>query len=437
MARGWRWIEDKGQNRRHKYMKYEIDDKNITQFSEYIGYIFGRIRERGAWYCLRRLTHELFFRMISNVAGILAYPFCLITNTRFISFYVRAIGTFCQETDCYIKEGILGMRPRYNSVVLASRGTVVNEHVLQYWKQHDMKVIESPVLCLFLEPLSRNRFSGYDVRKYDFSYRPAFPKIQMRYHGRPPLLKLTRFDFERGWKMLNSLGVPEGAWFVCVHCREDGYLGDVDQSNRNCDIFNYIPVIELIVKKGGWVIRMGDPTMKNIPRMRHIIDYAHLEIKCDWMDIFLSASCKFFLGCNSGLSTVSSVFGVPSALANFAPLGGTIPYGVDSIGMPKLLWSIDKDRYLTFREAFDSPVSNYRLDSSYFDAGVRLVENSPEDITGLAMEVLDKADSKISYTDEDETLQKRFKSLMKPCHHSYGAISRVGRDFLKKYESLL
>lgn len=415
-------------------MEYGFDSKNIA---DYIGYTITKVRKKGAWHCFKRLIHELAFRIISVVGGILVYPFCLITSTRFISFYVQSIGTFCQETDCYIKEGILGMRPKYNSIVLIPRGTVANEHMLNYWKGLDLKVIESSALCFFLEPLSRSKLSGYDVRKYDFNYKPTFPEIQKRYYGRPPLLKLTEFDLKRGWDALENLGLPKGAWFVCVHCREDGYLGDVDQSNRNCDINNYLPAIGSIVKKGGWVIRMGDPTMKKIPNMERVIDYAHLEIKSDWMDVFLPAACRFFLGSNSGLSAVSSVFGVPSAIANFSPIGGTLSYGADSINIPKLLWSVDKKRYLTFREAFDSPVSNHRLDMSYSKDGIEPIENSPEDVTDLAMEVMEKAENKVSYTDEDEMLQKRFRSLMKPCHHSYGSVSRVGRDFLRKYRFLL
>jgi putative glycosyltransferase (TIGR04372 family) len=415
-------------------MDYDINNKTVWQF---VKYIFAKLREKGIWYGFKRQVPRLLFRIISVIAGILAYPFCLITNTRFVSFYVRSIGMLCVEPDCYIKEGILGMRPRYNSIVLAPRGTVANEHMLNYWKRYDIKVIESPIACFLLAPLARNRFSGYDALKYAFDYNPAFVEIQKKYKGRPPLLKLTEADIERGWKLLKSLGMPKNAWFVCIHCREDGYLGDVDQSNRNCDINNYLPAMESIVKKGGWVIRMGDPTMKNIPPMEHAIDYAHLEIKSDWMDIFLSASCRFFLGSNSGLCYVAYVFAVPSAIANFAPIGGTLPYGADDIAIPKLLWSVEKGRFLTFREAFDSPVSNYRLDSSIHKAGVRPVENSPEDITNLAMEMIDRAGGKISYTDDDEILQGRFKSLMKPCHYSYGAVSKVGRDFLRKYRRLL
>jgi hypothetical protein len=41
------------------------------------------------------------------------------------------------------------------------------------------------------------------------------------------------------------------------------------------------------------------------------------------------------------------------------------------------------------------------------------------------------------YSEADEERQRRFKSLLRPGHFSDGGVNRVGRDFLRKYESLL
>ena len=415
-------------------MEYEADGRSVTQF---IGDILVKIRERGIWHCLKRLLQELLYPIIRNISGILAYPFCFFTNTRFISFFVRSIGHLCVEPDCYIKEELLGMRPKYNSIVLALRGAVANQHLLNYWKRYNMRIIESPFLCFLLGPLSRNIFSGYNVYKYAFDYNPPFPEIQKRCYGRPPLLKLTESDRKRGWEFLEKAGMIKDSWFVCVHCREESFLGEVEERNRSCDINNYLPAIREIVRRGGWVIRVGDSKMKFIPRMQHVIDYAHLGIKSDWMDVFLSANCRFFLGSNSGLCHLPTVFGVPGAIANCVPISAVLPYGADDIGIPKLVWSNDKQRFLTFPEIFNSPASNYRLDSSFSRGNIKPIENSPEDITELALEMLDKVEGKLSYTEEDEVLQRRFKFLMNPSHCSYGAISRVGRGFLRKYANLL
>ncbi len=381
-----------------------------------------------------------FLYIIGRVMGLIVYPVCRLMNIKFIPVHTAAMGHLVGELECYIKEGLLELRPFYWSIVLAPCQNVANPHVLNYWKKY-VHIIQNPILCFILGPLRRSSLVRYNVEKYfcGDSKGVAFPAIQKQYYGRPPVLSLTDYDRERGWQALREAGIPEDAWFVCVHCREGGQLGFLQgQTHRDVDVDNFIPAIEEITKRGGWVIRMGDASMKPISAMKNVIDYAHLNIKSDWMDVFLCASCRFFFGSNSGLSNLSSVFGVPSAITNIAgPVSAVLLYGPDDIGIPKLLSSLKEQRHLSFKEIFSSSIGNIREDSLFDAHGIRVVDNSPEDIKAVVIEMLDRLDGKIQYSDEDERMQEDFKSLMNPSHFSYGAISRVGRDFLRKYQYLL
>lgn len=176
--------------------------------------------------------------------------------------------------------------------------------------------------------------------------------------------------------------------------------------------------------------------MKPIPAGNRIIDYAHLPIKSGWMDLFLCASCRFFLGSSSGLNVLPAIFGVPSGVANLIPLSVALPFGPQDVGIPKLSWSRKEKRYLTFEETFDSPVGRCCHDPLYAQEEVEAVENSPEDILELAIEMLEKTEGKLVYSEDDERLQACFKSLLEPAHWSYGSASRIGRDFLKKHSDL-
>jgi putative glycosyltransferase (TIGR04372 family) len=413
------------------------DDQGDVEISLRKEYICRRIKEKGIFYCVRKAAQQVFYKIICQLVGLLGYPICRLMNVKFIFLSERAIGHLCIETDCYIKEGVLGLRQEYKTIMVAPDHRVANAHLLGYWKKY-LKIICSPWLCVLLEPFARSRLTGYSTYRFAFSANSAyFPEIQKRYNGRSPLLSLSDSDRQSGWACLRDIGITEGSWFVCVHCREDGYLGKLNQSLRNADISNYLLAAEAIVKRGGWVIRMGDPTMKVLPAMERVIDYAHMDIKSEQMDVFLCATCKFFLGSDSGLYHVSSVFGVPAAIANYAHLSGVLPYGPGDIGVPKLIWSHKEGRYLSFKEILGSSRGHFLFDNLFIEAGLQPIENSPEDIRDLAVEMLDKTEGNLSYTKEDDLLQERFKSLMKPNHYSFGAISRVGRDFLRKYAFLL
>jgi len=412
----------------------KLINKKISLAREYY---YKRIQEKGFLYCISRGIQRIAYLIICHVIGFLAYPIFRLKNMKFIFISEKAIGHLCVELDCYIKEGLLGIHPAYNAILIVHPAKVSNWHLLEYWKKY-FKVISSPFLCSLIKPLAQNSFTGYQTYRFAFSENmQSFPQIQRKYDDRPPLLSLSKIDYERGWDCLTKSGVRQGSWFVCVHCREDGYKGNVNQSYRNADINNYLLAMEFIVKQGGWIVRMGDTTMKTISSMKHVLDYAHMDIKSEQMDLFLCASCRFLLGSVSGLCHLCNVFGVPTATANRSHYAGILPYGVSDIGIPKLIWSERLGRYLTFKEILESPVSNFMFDHLFIETNLHPLQNSPEDIKDLAVEMLERAEGRAIYAPEDELLQQRFKALMNKSHYSFGAISRIGRDFLRKYSYLI
>jgi len=65
------------------------------------------------------------------------------------------------------------------------------------------------------------------------------------------------------------------------------------------------------------------------------------------------------------------------------------------------------------------------------------VDNSPEEIRELALEMLDALEGRAAYSQDDLTLQQRFHALIRPGHYAYGSTSRIGRDFLRRHAALL
>ena len=360
-----------------------------------------------------------------------------LRDAKFLSIPVQHIGHLATEVDCFLKEEILGLHPHYNAIVISPSHLISNPALVRYFRAK-ITFITNPLLGFLMRPFSRTPELQFDVTKYAqiINGTSTAPIIHKKWGNRNPLWQLTAVDQVSGYETLEALGVPEGAWFVCVVCREYGYQKWAIQNYRDVDIENYIPAMQTIVKKGGYVLRMGDPSMRNIPKIPGIIDYCHSPLRSDWMDIFLCAKCKFFLG-STGISWVSSIFGVPVASANLAPLSAVLYMRPGDIAIPKLYWSTKENRYLTFEEILTDPMGDFRFAQLYEKAGIDLVQNSPDEIRDLAIEMLDQIESRITYSEEDEMLQSEFVSLMKPGHFTYGSAARCGRDFLRKYRHLL
>lgn len=361
-----------------------------------------------------------------------------MTRIRFLRLTaVNRIGHLAADLASFVKARILG-KTAVHGVLVSPPGVAANECLVEYWRRH-VTVVRPPLLARICTQLARFPYLIHDIRTIAFNETVAYIAVERAWGRRPPLLELGETHRRRGEAWLSSLGMPRGARYICFHSREPGYSpkDEALHSFRNSSIENYLPAVVELTKRGFWCVRMGDPSMRPIPALDRVIDYAHLDSRSDWLDVFLCASCHFFLGSCSGLVNLASVFGRPCAIANQAPLSHVLNFCVEDLCIPKLVWSESEGRYLSFAEIFASPACNFRETTMFERRGLRVVENTGDDVLDLALEMLQRCEGTAVYTASDAELRRRFESLMRPGHFSYGGVNGVGREFLRKYEHLI
>lgn len=319
---------------------------------------------------------------------------------------------------------------------------IPNNDLLDRWQRYlgiRLSQARLPANEAHLE-LVQDEFWGLPVadgRFRMFSYAGAWVQSEWARQKRGPLLSLSQADHEKAAPILARLGVRRGAWYVCLHVREPGFHEAWHKKNpgtRNADIDTYADAAKAIIARGGFVIRMGDPTMKKLRPILGVIDYAHSSERSEFMDIYLSASCKFFIGTNSGLGLVPPVFGVPCALTNWSPIGLPQWYPND-LFIPKLCFAERLGRYLTFEEMFHSK-AGWGQFANYFEREqIRVEDNAPEDLCELALEMLDREQGVLDYNERDTSMQSRYESIATRAGGYLGA--RIGSRFLRKYSQAL
>lgn len=211
-----------------------------------------------------------------------------------------------------------------------------------------------------------------------------------RYEWRKQLEQPLRVSLKKRKKMAAEavrarMGIPEGAWFACLHVREGGFHKD-QCAERNANILNYIDAIKEITSRGGWVVRLGDATMTRLPAMEHVIDYPFTEFKSALMDIYLIAECRYYIGMSSGIFDVAQLFQRPIMLTNISSWLYPFPLKRCDMGLFKHVYSKSRNRFLSIREWLDEPfeaVSFRTLGPDYV-----LHENSPEEIRTAVREFL-------------------------------------------------
>ncbi len=254
----------------------------------------------------------------------------------------------------------------------------------------------------FLHRLFKIGLSGY-------YYRPlAGQDIIWR-----PTARQTKFDWalarEQDWKTQFStplglsldgkiidscevererMGLPRDAWFVCLHVREGGYKGDWNNP-ANGDISNYLGAIKEITRRGGWVVRLGDPTMTRLPVLERVIDYPFSPGKSAIMDVYLLKECSFVVCICSGINEMAFLLGKPIVWTNSLQWINGLPMRHGDKMIFRHNYSRPEKRFISIQEWLMRASSVIEEDWSLLDC--IQYQNSEEEITSVVKDMLDSS----------------------------------------------
>lgn len=263
----------------------------------------------------------------------------------------------------------------------------------------------------------------------------------------PSHIQLTDSEESRGQAILRALGIPLGSRFVCLIGRDSAYLESkfksVDFSYHNyrdVDIQNYVLAAEELANRGYYVLRMGVEVREPINSShRRVIDYATHDLRSDFMDIYLGAKCAFCISCGTGFDAIPLIFRRPVVFVNHVPIGYLFTFQKHTLGLTKRHFSVIKNRELTLKEIVQSDLCVALMSSDYETKHVKLLENSPEEIRDIVVEMSERLEETWDQLDDDESLQEIFWDIFptdildvyqqRPLH---GTIkSRFGTNFLR------
>ena len=364
-----------------------------------------------------------FMRLLQYTIGILALPFatlCHFLGYRVAVVFAERIGHLAIEPDCLIREirnGSLSLNQK-KIFLLLPYNRCANRHLAGYWDEI-FRVVCSTPLCWLFQAVSICKVMRVDTRRYtDITKSAESYRIYGAWGSNPSVLQLTERDEAIWIQKKEELGIPPDAWIVTLHCRTRGFslVDDDIQDHRNASIHNYSLAIDEIVKRGGWVVRVGDSNMPPLSLKPRIIDYAHSPLKSDELDVILIAKSRFFLGTSSGLGCVATVFGVPCAVANLSPLS-VLWFTKKDICLHKKI--VDTDgKLIPICEIFKLKISNlFRLED-FNSFNVQVIENDKFEIHDLTKDMLEVLEKPLSLSLARQC-STAFKSFFAPGSHSY------------------
>ena len=394
----------------------------------------------------------MYFLLIMLTAPIVFFIWALrpLLLLRFGVFNSDRIGAFAPEAQGCLLTQNRDLSGSWTFDFIGVRGPISNLQLLKMLARQ-IRVLPGAWLWLLLDRacLFWTRGSLHHANtRISLDHWPQFLNC-------PALLDFTVSENLEGKILLEALGVPSGAPWVCIHNRDSKYLETKVAASkfapgRSWDYHNYrdfsvksmVLAAEELTKRGYFVLRMGavvaEPLISTNPK---IVDYASTLHQSDFADIFLLANCAAYLGSDSGIFTVPLIFGKPTIIINF-PLGYTAQLTHHSTFpfIPKHLWHRATKHRLGIREVFDRKLL-FASDSRVYEvAGVDVEDNTPEEICDLAVELDERLKGTWHPQTQDEQLQQQFWDIFRqqcPPEHVGSVQPRIGAAFLRQHKYLL
>jgi putative glycosyltransferase (TIGR04372 family) len=433
-------------------MRFNNNKKFQWLLKQYI-----EIRTKGKKEALRKLKIGLLI-LPSEIYFFLTFPIWLISMLffRLISkyflirlgvLYSQRIGHFSLHTELYLSGLKCGLgnpnKPFIDIWCLENR--ICNQQLAKMWKR---EIIICPRFIIW--PLIRINalLPGY------YKHCIPHPDFQLSFRKSCLLnnvlentnshLKFTLEEEEWGFKCLAELGLKQDSKFICFHGRDSSYLNSVYPGDwsyhdyRDVDIRNYLPAVEELTKRGYFAIRMGSKVTDKFDSTNPmIIDYASGNYQSEFMDLFLSAKCEFFLSSGSGAFCPSLVFRRPQIIVNASPILTVLDYDSNLIFIPKKYWSFSKGREMTYREIYESNSHTFHHTQQFIGEGISLIENTPQEILDLVIEGEERYRGIWLSKKEDIELQNKFWAICPDNLQTDLIRSKIGASFLQKNTLLL
>ena len=257
--------------------------------------------------------------------------------------------------------------------------------------------------------------------------------IHNLFEQQKPHLYFTPAEHKRAQREIVRMGI-DGPYVYLIARDSAKHQHLPYHSYRNTDIATYEQAALALAERGYYVVRVGAKVAKpftvNHPR---VIDFASRKPYDDFMAIYLGAHCAFCLSSGTGPDAIPVIFRRPVCYVNYVPVEYLQTYHRNSLAIWK---HHEKDgKRMTFAEIIASGAGHFMRAEEFEDAGITLVDNTPEEIAAVALEMADRVFYQMTEPAQrfwDAYPRGVSQPRQRPLH---GKINmRIGAEFLKGYQ---
>ena len=381
---------------------------------------------------LIKMTKKVVLNVSSYFIINLLYTIKLFSGFQFSVLPSDRIGHLAGEIDQFLRKQI-HTNKKEKRIIITNK--VCNYSIYKILSRYT-NLIESPHLY---------RILSYIIRH--FPNQKIIKKLGMTlcefslYNDIKSVVSMSDNEIEKGYKLIKNLyGMKKDSWWVCFHSRDNSYFEKNFKKNfdyhnyRNCDIENMLPAMKLISKLGGYAIRYGADEERPLSyKDEKIIDYS-FNGRSDFLDIFLIAKSRFFVGTTSGTSHVAKLFSVPYLMTNYIPFF-PMPEQPQSMFLLKKITNQNK-KMLTYKQCYDIGLftkgkgNKFSFNKTYEEMNLVPTENTKKEILEATKDMINMIDGtkkSCKFLEKNIKIKQQFYSNYK----NFELAGQIAPSFIK------
>ncbi|NDV26670.1 TIGR04372 family glycosyltransferase [Desulfovibrio sp. JC010] len=361
----------------------------------------------------------------------------MLKPLRVAEIYSSRLGHLVLDCELYLAEKELGRHDGYLDLFCFKDGQVANKALgklfsrrmrICRWDRYLLQAVRFFNLREKHELLMNTRKISF-ARDYECLTRQTDTHVSF-----------TPDEIERGRSELAALGLDADRPHICLLGRDNAFLqqtmpesdGDM-QEPRNMDIVTFKAGAEELLRLGYNVIRIGNIVQEPL-KIDHpnFVDYATCGKQNDFMDIYLPATCKFFVGVQSGPMHVANMFRVPCLRVNTARLEVIEYCSPEDLALFKLIRSKSTGRILNISEIISAKISKWPIEN-FADSDFEVIDNTEEELLEAMREMHLRTNGEWRATAEERELQSRYFSYLKVSDCNSRFETPISAYFLQKH----
>ena len=218
-------------------------------------------------------------------------------------------------------------------------------------------------------------------------------------------LELTDTEIAEGMSQLRAIGVNPDHPYACLVVRDGGYYASLGEKESdgysflNFDISTFEQAALSLVQRGYQVVRMGAGSAATFGAGHPLVfDYANSNLRSEFLDIYIAATCSFAISTQTGPDAVCLAFRRPVCYIDVTRFSQFFFGTKLAWWNPAELWQ--GNSRLTLRDILRGPIFWIKDPNDFIREGIRQVRSSAERIDHLVMSFVDAFENNVNRSNE-------------------------------------